>query len=231
MSGREAFRKPTYAAKNGPSLNNVCNSLLNRKHTRWLFDVDGHRQVPPALFLLWAVGIGVLVVPEPIWIFAGVHVTSAWGDLSPLLRYQLIGMEHKNAAYVFWVLSPFVFLLTAAIFIVKYNGSGFPAYRHRREARLRSQGKRAGAIDVRLIFGATALTLGYFWALFYGRLAPSILGDFVPTKNRAALVAIHGGALYLIMPLCIAVVVTEIRATFYARRSLEGGIKTRAERD
>lgn len=187
--------------------------MPNGNGLRWFLDLDGHRQLPPALYLLWVIGIGVLFVPEKTWIMAGVDVKSVWAELSPLLQYQLMEMEHRNSAYMFWLLSPFLSLLASALFVVKYNGPQYCAYMRRREVRMRSHGKGASAIDVRLIFGLMAVILGYFWALLYGRFEPSLLGDFVPTKNRFALAVIHGWALLLIMPICLAVLIAEIRAS------------------
>lgn len=170
-------------------------------------------QIPPIVSALIFLNVGVLVIPEIAWERMGVDVLSTWDGISGFLQHQLSAMEHKNAAYVFWLLIPFVSSINTLVMLIRYNTCGFSAYLMRREKALRDGGE--GAVKNRrgIVVGGSVLIAGFSFALFYGRYELVFLPDnFLTTNNRLSLVVIHGFVFLYVFPMVITAIVTEIRA-------------------
>lgn len=178
----------------------------------WILDLGCDKQIPPIIMITILINVGVLFVPGGLWIGLGVDVSKAWDSLNDLMKYQLSEINNKNAVYVFWNIVPVVFIVNSFVLITKYNLCGYDEYKARREKSMRSAGKVLGAMRWNLVIGCLVLSMGYFLALFYGREEPVILQEFTPIKNRFSLILIHGLVLLYLMPIVLAVLVTEVRA-------------------
>lgn len=179
----------------------------------WLFYFKfGQRNVPPIVLIVSAINIGVFLIPEVMWNNFGIDVMRIWNSLPGFMKYLLVDMKYKNAAYVFWMLLPIAFLINSVALTVVYNITDFKTYLKRRGAILEKNGKDVRAMRLDLVAGGLIIIALYIWKAFIYHSEPAILGGFTPNANRLALIMFYGlPALYL-FPLLVTLFVAEARA-------------------
>lgn len=192
-----------------------------KRFSIWLLGWNNGDKLPPLVIIASFFTLGILFFPEDFYVLLGIDVGHFFSGLPELLQYQLVDMNNKNAAYVFWLALPFVFLINSAILAIRVNSLRFEAYMRRRVGILKKQGKSADDCNLTVVVGPAIMIVLYSWSLFVARFEPSILGDFVPTKNRIALVLFHGGMVLLILPMGLSVMIAEIRAYLKSRDHVE----------
>jgi hypothetical protein len=150
-------------------------------------------------------------VPESTWAALGIDALSYIQSLPVFVQYYVTNSSFKNAMLVFWLMSPITLFINSALWVNQINFQGYSAFLQRRSSRLERQGKSSGYT---LIIGILAAVAFYIWGTCIYMKPPFILGDFVPTKNRFAMFFVHGGAIALLFPMAIAMLITELRASF-----------------
>jgi hypothetical protein len=88
------------------------------------------------------------------------------------------------------------------------NNRGYISYLKRRELLHSTTGPRA---YFSLVVGMLILVGSYIWSTCYYLDESMILGDFVPAKNRLAMVLVHSGSISLLLPVALTLLVTEAR--------------------
>lgn len=177
----------------------------------FLFSLGTKSGMPRYVTFMFLLQIVVLFVPEEVWTLFGVDALQYMQKLPAFVQYYINSASFKNAMCVFWLLSPFTLLISTVLFFVHVNFQGYPAYLNRRAARLKQQGKTS---DYSLVIGGLAFLTMYVWGTGIYLAEPGILGNQVPTKNRLVMAFIHGGAVGLVLPILITVLITELRANF-----------------
>lgn len=174
-----------------------------------LFNLGTQSGMPRYVAFIGLLQICVLFVPEAVWGKLGVDALHSLQNFPIFIQHYVNSTSFKNAMFVFWVMSPFTLLLSTVLFVLHINFQGYPAYLQRRTTRLKQQGKTS---DYSLITGLLVFLLLYIWGTGIYLNEPGILGNFVPAKNRLAMLMVHGGAIALLIPVALTMLITEIRA-------------------
>ncbi|VVC82351.1 hypothetical protein [Sideroxydans sp. CL21] len=175
----------------------------------WLFNLGVKSGFPRYVSFVCLIQASIVFVPESIWEGFGINAISYIQNLPNFVQHYVNEASFKNSMFVFWTLSPIAFSINFMLWFTHINYQGYAAYLQRRAARLETQGKTS---DYSLIVGALIFTLAYVWYTGINLKQPSILGNFVPTKDRIAMFLVHCSAVSLILPLFISVLITEVRA-------------------
>jgi hypothetical protein len=175
----------------------------------WLFNLGVKSGFPRYVSLVCLIQASILFVPESIWGRFGIDAISYIHNLPVFIQYYIAEASFKNTMFVFWMLSPVTFSINLFLWFTHINYKGYTAYLLRRATRLERQGKTS---DYSLIVGVLIFTLAYIWYTAIYLKQPSILGNFVPTKDRIALFLVHVNAISLILPMFLSVLITEVRA-------------------
>lgn len=174
-----------------------------------LINLGAKSGMPRYVAFLGLLQTGVLFVPEEVWSFLGVDALQHLQSLPGFVQYYINSASFKNAMYVFWLMSPFTLSISTVLSVVHINFQGYPAYLKRRAARLKQQGK---ASDYSLVIGTLVFLVLYIWGTGIYLVEPGILGNFVPAKSRLAMLIIHAGSIAFLLPVFIAMLITELRA-------------------
>lgn len=202
-----------------------------RDVANWLiyFKFGSGREAPRIGVILTAINIGVLFVPESMWAMVGIDVSSQWNELSEFMQYYLINMEHKNAAYVFWLMLPFTSLINSVTVAAVINITAYEEYLRKRkfimENRLTLFEKnrntpRSWRSD--LVMPGLVIIIAYVWGILLWHVPLSLLGEFIPEQNRIALIIIGGGVPLFVFPLILTFFIAEARAVLSASKQKDG---------
>ncbi|HZW87009.1 MAG TPA: hypothetical protein VFF41_06070 [Gallionella sp.] len=177
--------------------------------------------MPRYVSALWLLQSSVLLVPEFIWAKLGVNALEFISNAPDFIQHYVKSTDFKNAMFMFWALSPITFVVQTFLCVRHINNDqGYFAFLKRRAIRLNKLGKDQ---DYSLVIGGTILLFLYVGDTGIWHLAdPKILGNFVPIKNRLAMLIIHAGAIGFVFPAVVALLIAESRAIL-SKRNISGG--------
>lgn len=190
---------------------------MNRigRFSKCIFNLGAKSGMPKYTALLGLFQAAVLFIPESVLARLGVDAQKILSCSPSFVQYYIINSSFKNAMSVFWLLGPFTFVICAFLYTHHINSNGYRAYLDRRIIRLKKASKTN---DYSLMFGIFAAIILYIWSTIIYLVEPKIIGGFIPSNNRFAMLIIHAGALGFFLPGAFAVLVTEIRASFSATK-------------
>lgn len=181
-----------------------------------IFNLGTKSGMPKYTAFLGLFQAGVLFIPESILAMLGVNGQEIMGWYPSFIQHYIIGSSFKNAMSAFWLISPFICIICTVLYTLHINTFGYKSYLDRRAARLEKARKTK---DYSLITGILAMILLYVWGTAIYQTEPKIYGSFIPAKNKFAMLIIHAGALGLLFPAALALLITEIRANFSVPKS------------
>lgn len=182
----------------------------------WLFNLGVKSGLPRygSLFLL--LQISPLLILDEGWRLLGVSAVDHLHHFPRFVQEYVTGTHFQNSMLVFWILSPFTFLINSFLFLKHFNLAGYASYLSRRELRLMKIGK---AQDYSLVIGCSIYILMYFWVTCTNPNNSSFLGEFTPMENRFSMMLIQGGSVALVLPAFITVIVVELRANLEHKKT------------
>jgi hypothetical protein len=172
--------------------------------------------MPKYVLALLILQASIIFVPEKVWLIIGLDASIYENKLPRFVEYYVDGAFFKNSMLAFWLVSPLTLLINTVLFVVHVNYAGYRAYLARRVERLRKQNKTS---DYSLVAGAVVMVSLYVWSTVFYLSEPGVLGSAVPTKSRLAMVVIHAASVALLIPVCLTVLLTELRANFSGLQS------------
>ncbi len=175
----------------------------------WFFNLGTRKGLPKYVAILCVLQSTVLFVPESTWTWLGINSQDIQAASPAFVQHYIINSSFKNAMSVFWMTSPFTFIVCTALWISHLNTSGYQAFLDRRMSRLKKSGKTS---DYSLDIGILVFIIACIWSTAVYLTEPTVLGSFVPTKNRFAMLFFQAGALIYVLPAIIAGLFTDIRA-------------------
>ena len=174
-----------------------------------LFNLGTKFGMPRYVAFLGLLQTGVLLVPDAVWAALRIDALQHLQILPVFVQYYINSATFKNAMFVFWLMSPFTLIINTVLSVMHLNFQGYPAYLQRRVTRLKRQGKTS---DYSLIVGILVFLMMYIWGTGINLNEPGILGNFVPAKSRLAMIIVHAGSIALLLPISLAMLITELRA-------------------
>ena len=177
----------------------------------WLFNLGTKSGLPRYVAFVGVIQTGVLFIPEAVWGALRIDVLQYLQSLPDFVQYYINNASYKNSMFVFWLMSPITLSISTVSSVIHLNFQGYPAYLQRRATRLNQQGKTT---DYSIIVGVLVFLLMYLWGTGVYLSEPTILGDFVPAKSRLVMLIVHAGAIAFLLPISLAMLITELRANF-----------------
>lgn len=199
-------------------MNGTKHRLINFKFMVWLFNLGVQSGLPKYVAILGFLQISPLLIPEVVWDFFRLDIEIFSEQLPYFIQHYINGTVFPKAMFMFWVLSPFTLCLSTWLCIMHLNVKGYSAYLLRREARLKKAGKPD---DYASAFGFLVFILLYIWATVINLSEPGIFSHIAPIDNRITMILIHGGAIALLLPVFVAVIVTELRVNLTKQKFYE----------
>jgi hypothetical protein len=152
----------------------------------------------------------VLLIPESVWTASGLEVATYSENFPHFMQYHINATDFKNVVAIFWLLSPITLLVCAVLWIAHINKpEGYQRYLQRRAVRLKAKGR---AVDYPLMLGVAAMLALYGWGTLF---SPGPVSFFNPTESRLAMLLVYGGGIGLMLPVFLAFLITELRATIF----------------
>jgi len=175
----------------------------------FVFQLGSNNGMPRFTVFLGIVQGSTLFIPESVlsWIGLSYELTTIFTP--QFVQYYVMNSDFKNAMALFWVISPVMFVLCTTLYTKHVNGVLYSAYMSRRALRLKKLGKSE---DFSLVVGGVLFLLLYVWSTVFYHREPIVFGEFVPIKNRYAMLFLHAGSVGFVLPIMLAMVITEVRS-------------------
>lgn len=198
-------------AKNEKALKDRADSSLLPYPLFWLTNLGVASGLPPYTSLIILLQASVLFVPESVWVIMNVRGRELVLYYPEFIQYFVLNSAFPNTMFVFWSISPFVFIANSVLYFTHIHFQEFPKFLARRGAKLDMSGKTN---DLSFAIQLLIFIMLYIWVVFGSIGPPSFLRGFVPLNNRLAMLVFHGIQISLIMPAVIALFTAELRASF-----------------
>ena len=179
------------------------------KFLKYFRDLGTRNGVPKYVVMFCILQSAVLFIPESTWMWFGINFQIVQEVSPEFVRHYIINSTFQNAMSAFWITSPFTFFICTFLWAYHLNTQGYQKFLARRTTRLKKLSKTS---DYTMTIGALALIFIYVWSTAAHLAEPTVLGGFVPTKNRFAMLLFQAGALVYVLPALVAGVFTDIRA-------------------
>lgn len=185
--------------------------LNKNRHNRISFIFDKNREVkalPKYFSLIAALHFSTLLVPEFLWAYLGLDASKYITYSPQFLQYYVSNVTYQNAMFIFWLTSPFALTINTYLFVKKVNTVDYSDFLVRRKNILVSQGQSWNSF---LFISCLIFILGYTWVTFIDWHSLSTIRWPNPIRNKFAMFLIHGATPSFVMPIMLAVILTEIR--------------------
>lgn len=177
----------------------------------WITNLGVASGLPRYTSLVILLGIFVLFIPEVTWNSMGIEGKELVLNYPDFIQYFVINSVFPNAMFIFWSIAPFALALNTTLCLIHIHLPEFQNFLSRRNAKLEMSGKLN---DMFFAIQLLVLVALYIWMVYGNLRPPSFLGEFIPTKNRFAMVVYHGLQITLVMPIVLAMLTAELRASF-----------------
>lgn len=175
-----------------------------------LFNLGTKSGMPPYMAIVALLQVGISFIPKSVFAYFDLESFRHTWQLPIFIQHYVNSSNDNPAMLAFWLLSPLTLLINTALCLLHLNcKAGFEAYRTRRITRLAALGNRT---DYSLIISGISVVAVYIWAVAIQLDEPKVFGNAIPAKSIFMMILVHGGSIGLLLPVAIAIVVTELRA-------------------